>query len=340
MSLYLPTQLVPRLSAAIDHQTLSDHSFTASSSLRPLPAHPFSSLLLPPCRSPPSTYTPAPLHRIAHRLMQAAHSPPRPSSDSTSPPPTSLSAATARIAELEEHIRQLEAALASSSHSSSRPAQTFLRLGDVAPNFDAVTQHGAFNLYAHMADDWWLVLFSHPADFTPVCTTELARAAELEDQLTKRHVKIVALSVDSVEHHRQWVADIEDINKGVSLRYPIIADTDRKVATLYNMLQHDAPDAGQALPLTVRSVHIIGADHKIKAIIQYPASTGRSFDEILRAIDSLQLSEKYHIATPCEWKRGGSCMLLPSVKDSDAHALFPKGITIIRPWLRTTPFPE
>ena len=265
-------------------------------------------------------------------------------SSTTSPPstsaasaPTSQASATARISELEERIRQLETALAAQPPRQSHP---ILRLGDVAPNFDAVTQHGLFNLYDFMGEGWWLVLFSHPADFTPVCTSELARAAELESELTKRRVKIVALSVDSVEHHIQWVADIEAIHQGVTLRYPIIADTDRKVATLYNMLQHDAPTVGQQLPLTVRSVHIIGADRKIKAIIQYPASTGRSFDEILRAIDSLQLSEKYQVATPCEWKQGGSCMLLPSVKDSDAHSLFPKGITIIRPWLRLTPFPE
>ena len=275
--------------------------------------------------------------------MLPSPSPPSSLSSSSSPPTssassvTSLAAATARICELEERVRQLEAALAA---QPSRPSHSILRLGDFAPNFDAVTQHGPFNLYDFMGEGWWLVLFSHPADFTPVCTTELARAAELEHQLTQRRVKIVALSVDSVEHHIQWVADIEAIHQGVSLRYPIIADTDRKVATLYNMLQHDAPVARGQLPLTVRSVHIIGADHKIKAIIQYPASTGRSFDEILRAIDSLQLSEKYQVATPCEWKQGGSCLLLPSIKDSDAHSLFPKGITIIRPWLRVTPFPE
>ena len=251
-------------------------------------------------------------------------------------PLTSLSTAASRIAELEERVRQLEA-----SHSFA-PAHPVLRLGDIAPNFDALTQHGRFNLYDFMGDSW-LILFSHPADFTPVCTTELARAAELEAQLSTRKVRIVALSVDTVEHHLQWIKDIEDINR-VTLSYPIIADTDRKVASLYGMLQHDLGTAQQqrpaSLPLTVRSVHIIGSDHKIKAMIMYPASTGRSFDEILRVIDSLQLSEKYQVATPCEWRYGGSCMVLPSVKDADTAALFPKGVTIIRPWLRTTPFPE
>ena len=279
---------------------------------------------------------------------------PSPPSSLAASPPTSLSAAASRIAELEERVRQLEASSTSTSTSTStsspHPSSTtssstppVLRLGDLAPNFDAVTQHGTFNLYGFMAD-CWLVLFSHPADFTPVCTTELARAAELESELTKRKVKIVALSVDTVEHHLQWIKDIEDINR-VTLSYPIIADTDRRVASLYGMLQLQHPDSsGQqrppSLPLTVRSVHIIGSDHKIKAMIMYPASTGRSFDEILRVIDSLQLSEKYQVATPCEWKMGGSCMVLPSVKDTDTAALFPKGVTIIRPWLRVTPFPE
>lgn len=271
---------------------------------------------------------------------------PSSSSSTLSPAPPSP-----EVAELRERIRQLEAALAQASSSlhplpptpstPTAPPHSTLRLGDVAPNFDALTQLGPFNLYAHMADHW-LVLFSHPADFTPVCTTELARAAALQSELTARKVKIVALSVDSVEHHVQWIRDIEAIN-GVQLTYPIIADVDRRVASLYGMLQHDL--VGQhplpsTLPLTVRSVHILGSDRKVKAMIVYPASTGRSFDEILRVIDSLQLSEKYQIATPCEWKYGGSCMVLPSVKDSELPALFPKGVTIVRPWLKVTPFPE
>ena len=259
-------------------------------------------------------------------------------------------AAQARIAELEARVQQLSSRLtAATAAAASSAAPSTLRLGDIAPDFDAVTQYGRFNLYEFMAGQW-TVLFSHPADFTPVCTTELARAAQLQPELTRRNVRICALSVDSVEHHIQWIADIEAIN-ATRLSYPIIADTDRKVAILYNMLQHEARGQGEqpepaaapqppSLPLTVRSVHIIGSDRRIKAMILYPASTGRSFDEILRVIDSLQLSEKYRIATPCEWKYGDSCMLLPSVSEQDAQQLFPKGVTIVRPWLRITPFPE
>ena len=245
--------------------------------------------------------------------------------------------AAERIAELENKIRQLEATQSTSTSNSHSPP--LLRLGDLAPNFSAITQLGPFNLYDFL-DGHWGILFSHPADFTPVCTSELARAAQLYDELERRHVKICALSVDTIEHHLEWIKDIEQLNQ-TKLTYPIIADTSRKVSVLYNMLQHEPANVvPSALPLTVRSVHIIGSDRKLKTMIMYPASTGRSFDELLRVIDSLQLSEKYKIATPCGWRQGESCMVLPSISDAEAKTLFPKGVTIIRPWLRTTPFPE
>ncbi|WP_010521286.1 peroxiredoxin [Aquimarina agarivorans] len=208
-----------------------------------------------------------------------------------------------------------------------------LRLGDVAPDFTAQTSQGEINFHEWLGDSWG-VLFSHPADYTPVCTTELGTVAKYSDEFTKRNVKVVALSVDGVDSHMGWIADINE-TQDTEVNFPIIADEDRKVSDLYDMIHPNADNT-----LTVRSVFIIGSDKKIKLIIVYPASTGRNFDEIIRVIDSLQLTAYRKLATPANWKHGDDCVVSPAVKTEDIPELFPKGHKVIKPYLRTTPMPD
>ncbi len=208
-----------------------------------------------------------------------------------------------------------------------------LRLGDSAPDFDTDTTEGNINFY-DWAGDNWVVLFSHPADFTPVCTTELGRAAALNGEFQKRGVKPICISVDSLEDHHQWAKDIGE-TQGTDLNFPIIADPDKNVANLYDMLHPNASTTA-----TVRSVFIIDPNKKIRLILTYPASCGRNFDEIIRVIDALQLSDKYNIATPVDWKDGDDVIIPPSVKNEDIAANYPKGHTEIKPYLRTTPAPN
>ncbi|GDX30796.1 peroxidase [Actinomycetes bacterium] len=208
-----------------------------------------------------------------------------------------------------------------------------LRLGDEAPNFTAQSTEGAITLHDYLGDGWG-VLFSHPKDFTPVCTTELGRVAALKPEFDKRNVKVIGLSVDPLEDHNKWAGDIEE-TQGHKLNFPLLADSDRKVADLYDMIHPNANDT-----LTVRSVFIIGADKKVKLIITYPASTGRNFDEILRVIDSLQLTANYQVATPVDWTDGEDVIIVPAVSDEDAKAKFPKGWKAIKPYLRVTPQPN
>jgi thioredoxin-dependent peroxiredoxin len=208
-----------------------------------------------------------------------------------------------------------------------------LRLGDEAPNFTAETTEGTINFYDYLGDSWG-VLFSHPKDFTPVCTTELGAVAKLKPEFDKRNVKVIGLSVDELTNHKGWAADIEE-TQGAKLNFPVIADTDRKVSDLYDMIHPNANDT-----LTVRSVFIIGPDKKVKLIITYPASTGRNFDEIIRVIDSLQLTAKYSVATPVNWKDGEDVIIGGAVSDEDAKAKFPKGWKTLKPYLRVTPQPN
>jgi alkyl hydroperoxide reductase subunit AhpC len=208
-----------------------------------------------------------------------------------------------------------------------------LRLGDIAPNFQAETTQGPIDFY-EWAGDSWVVFFSHPKDYTPVCTTELGAAARIYDEFIKRNAKIIALSVDSLESHKGWVPDINE-TQNTEVNYPIIADADRKIADLYDMIHPNASDS-----FTVRSVFIIGPDHKVKLTITYPASTGRNFAEILRVIDSLQLTAQYSVATPANWENGEDVIITPAVKDEDADVKFPKGYTKIKPYLRVTPQPN
>ena len=208
-----------------------------------------------------------------------------------------------------------------------------LRLGDEAPNFTAQSTEGAITLHDYLGDGWG-VLFSHPKDFTPVCTTELGRVAALKPEFDKRNVKVIGLSVDPLEDHNKWAGDIEE-TQGHKLNFPLLADSDRKVADLYDMIHPNANDT-----LTVRSVFVIGADKKVKLIITYPASTGRNFDEILRVIDSLQLTANYQVATPVDWTDGEDVIIVPAVSDEDAKAKFPKGWKAIKPYLRVTPQPN
>lgn len=208
-----------------------------------------------------------------------------------------------------------------------------LRLGDVAPNFQAETTEGPIDFYDWKGDNW-AVLFSHPKDFTPICTTELGYTAKLADEFARRGVKVMALSVDSVEDHRRWAADIEE-TQGTAPNFPIIGDEDHEVADLYDMIHPGASDT-----LTVRSVFIVGPDNKIKLTMTYPASTGRNFDEILRVIDSLQLTAGYSVATPANWRAGEDVVIATSVSDEDAKARFPKGFTTLKPYLRLTPQPD
>src|SRR5436305_4853397 len=202
-----------------------------------------------------------------------------------------------------------------------------IQLGDEAPDFTAETTDGKINFYEYLGDGWG-VLFSHPKDFTPVCTTELGTVARLKPEFDKRNAKVIAISVDPVDSHEKWVNDIEEVN-AVKMNYPIIGDPDRTVADLYDMIHPNASDTN-----TVRSVFIIGPDKKIRLNITYPASTGRNFDEILRVIDSLQLTNKHQVATPADWKSGEDVIIVPAVSDEDAKKKYPEGFDAKKPYLR------
>ncbi|MBT3921970.1 MAG: peroxiredoxin [Nitrospina sp.] len=208
-----------------------------------------------------------------------------------------------------------------------------IRLGDTAPDFTAETTEGTIELHKYLGDGWG-VLFSHPKDYTPVCTTELGRVANLKSEFDKRNVKVLALSVDPIDSHKGWVNDINE-TQGCTVNYPIIADPDKKIAEMYDMIHPNALNN-----LTVRSVFIIGPDKTVKLTITYPASTGRNFAEILRVIDSLQLTANYQVATPVDWKHGDDCVVVPAIKTEDIPAKFPKGHKVIKPYLRTTPQPD
>lgn len=209
-----------------------------------------------------------------------------------------------------------------------------LRLGDTVPNFTQDSTTGKIDFY-EWANDSWVVLFSHPSDFTPVCTTELGEVARLKPEFDKRNVKALALSVDDVESHLGWVKDIEETQK-VSLNYPILADPDRSVSDMYDMIHPNANNT-----LTVRSVFIIDPKQKLRLTLTYPASTGRNFDELLRVIDSLQLTDNYSVATPANWTDGEDCVVLPSIKDpKELEQKFPKGYEELKPYLRMTPQPN
>jgi alkyl hydroperoxide reductase subunit AhpC len=208
-----------------------------------------------------------------------------------------------------------------------------LRLGDIAPNFQAQTSAGPIDFYEYLGDSWG-VLFSHPADYTPVCTTELGKTAKLKEDFAKRNVKVLALSVDPIDKHHGWINDINE-TQHTEVNFPIIADEDRTVANLYDMIHPNASET-----FTVRSLFIIGPDKKVKLMIVYPASTGRNFFEVLRVIDSLQLTAKHSVATPADWKDGEDVIVVPAVSTEDAIKKFPKGVTVIKPYLRYTPVPD
>ncbi|RAJ10629.1 alkyl hydroperoxide reductase subunit AhpC [Chitinophaga skermanii] len=208
-----------------------------------------------------------------------------------------------------------------------------LRLGDIAPNFKATTSQGEIDFYEFLGDNWG-VLFSHPADYTPVCTTELGKTALLKDEFAKRGVKVLAVSVDPVDKHLGWIKDINE-TQNCDVTFPIIADEDRTVANLYGMIHPNASET-----FTVRSLFVIGPDKKVKLTITYPASTGRNFYEVLRVIDSLQLTAKYSVATPADWKDGEDVIVVPAIPTSEIPGRFPKGFTEIKPYLRTTPQPN
>ena len=207
------------------------------------------------------------------------------------------------------------------------------RLGDTAPNFTAQTTEGEVDFHQWLGDNWG-VLFSHPADFTPVCTTELGAVAKLKSEFAKRNVKVLAVSVDPLDSHHRWIKDINE-TQACTMNFPIIADADRKVATAYDMIHPNADSTA-----TVRSVFVIGPDKKIKLTLTYPASTGRNFAEILRIIDSLQLTAKHKLATPSDWKQGQDCIVVPAVSDEEAAKLFPKGVRKVKPYLRYTSHPH
>lgn len=209
-----------------------------------------------------------------------------------------------------------------------------IRLGDIAPDFTTNSSKGELSFH-DWAGDSWVVLFSHPKDYTPVCTTELGTVAKYADQFAARGVKTIAVSVDSVEEHMGWIGDIEEI-QDTTVNFPIIADPDRTVANLYDMIHPNADNT-----LTVRSVFIIDPNKKVRLTLTYPAATGRNFDEIIRVIDALQLTDTHKVATPANWKDGEDCIIVPSLKDKgEMDRLFPKGYTEIRPYLRTTPQPN
>ncbi|MCX6298701.1 MAG: peroxiredoxin [Bacteroidetes bacterium] len=208
-----------------------------------------------------------------------------------------------------------------------------LRLGDIAPNFQADSSLGPIDFHEYLGSSWG-VLFSHPADFTPVCTTELGRTASLHEEFAKRNVKVLALSVDSAASHLNWIKDINE-TQHVTVDFPIIADLDRSVANAYDMIHPNASET-----FTVRSLFIIGADKKVKLFITYPASTGRNFTEVLRVIDSLQLTANYSVATPADWKEGEDVIVVPAISTEAAIEKFPKGVKVIKPYLRYTPQPN
>jgi alkyl hydroperoxide reductase subunit AhpC len=208
-----------------------------------------------------------------------------------------------------------------------------LRLGDIAPDFNAKSSIGDIHFYQYLGDSWG-ILFSHPADFTPVCTTELGKTAALQQEFEKRNVKVLALSVDGVESHKTWITDINE-TQHVHVGFPIIADEDKHVAGLYDMIHPNASET-----FTVRSLFIIGPDKKIKLTLTYPASTGRNFVEVLRVIDSLQLTAKYSVATPANWVDGEKVIIVPAIKTEDAMVKFPKGVEVVKPYLRYTPQPN
>ena len=217
-----------------------------------------------------------------------------------------------------------------------------LRIGDRAPDFTAATTQGPIQFYEWLGNSWCL-LFSHPKDFTPVCTTELGYLARLEREFEARDCKILGLSVDPVADHERWLKDIEDVG-GVVVRYPLIGDHDLAVAKLYDMLPADAGDSAQgrtaATNQTVRTVYLIGPDKLIKAMLVYPMSTGRNFDEVLRVIDSLQLTAKHKVATPVNWKHGEDVIIVPSVSDDEARTRFPEGWKAVKPYMRMVPQPR
>ncbi|MGV3538181.1 MAG: peroxiredoxin [Rufibacter sp.] len=208
-----------------------------------------------------------------------------------------------------------------------------LRLGDIAPDFTAETSQGTINFHEWIGDGW-AVLFSHPRDYTPVCTTELGAVAKIKDEFDRRGVKVAALSVDPIDSHHGWISDINE-TQNTTVNFPIIADPERKVSDLYDMIHPNASDT-----FTVRSVFIIGPDKKVKLIFTYPASTGRNFAEIIRVIDSLQLTANHSVATPANWENGQDCVILPSVKQEEVESKFPKGHVVIKPYLRMTPQPN
>jgi len=209
----------------------------------------------------------------------------------------------------------------------------YVRLGDLAPDFTAETTLGTVKFYDWLGNSWG-ILFSHPSDFTPVCTTELGAVAKLDAAFAKMNVKVIALSVDSISSHRRWIGDINE-TQHTTVNFPIIADPKFEVANLYGMVHPNAMEKA-----TVRSVFIIAPDKKVKLMLTYPASTGRNFDEILRVVESLQLTAKYSVATPANWKHGNDVIISPAVKDDDIPKKFPKGHTAIKPYLRTTPQPD
>lgn len=208
-----------------------------------------------------------------------------------------------------------------------------IRLGDEAPDFTAETTEGTINFYDYLGDGWG-VLFSHPKDYTPVCTTELGSVAKLADEFAKRNAKVIAVSVDALDSHRGWVSDINE-TQNTTVDFPIIADPDRAVADKYGMIHPNASDTS-----TVRSVFVVGPDKKVKLTLTYPAPTGRNFDEILRVIDSLQLTAKHKVATPSDWKQGEDVIILPSVSDDEAKEKFPEGFKTVKPYLRYTSQPK
>ncbi|MFT3827016.1 MAG: peroxiredoxin [Chitinophagaceae bacterium] len=208
-----------------------------------------------------------------------------------------------------------------------------LRLGDVAPNFQAKTTAGDIDFYEFLGNGWG-ILFSHPADYTPVCTTELGKTALLQEEFAKRNVKVLAVSVDGLDRHNGWIKDINETQQ-CSVEFPIIADEDRKVATLYDMIHPNASET-----FTVRSLFVIGPDKKVKLTLTYPASTGRNFHEVLRVVDSLQLTANYSVATPADWKENEDVIVVPAVSTEDAIKKFPKGVKVVKPYLRYTPQPN
>ena len=208
-----------------------------------------------------------------------------------------------------------------------------LRLGDIAPDFSAKTTQGTINFHDWLKDSWG-ILFSHPKDYTPVCTTELGYMSKIKPEIDKRNVKILALSVDPIDSHCGWIRDINE-TQNTTVNFPIIADPEREISNLYDMIHPRANDT-----LTVRSVFIIGPDKTVKLSISYPASTGRNFDEVLRVVDSLQLTSNYQVATPVNWKNGEDCIIVPSIPSDEIPGKFPKGHKEIKPYLRFTPQPD